>query len=1132
MKKRLIITLVFAIIFNAYSQQNYPLETVLQTGHLKYVSCSAFSPDGKYIATGGHDNTIKLWNIENGRQIRSFNQHTDKIKTVAFSPDGTKLLSASSDNKAIVFDVLTANVLAVFVTNKDALMGAYFSPDGSKVITMTNRDQTQIWDIKTASLLGTYKKGFSAKVHSLWFSPDGTKVLSYSNYKEAKLINIESKKDVLTLPFDKTNSMSYSPNGKYIAIGSAKLFAKVFDAETGKEINRFKDNENIKCDGCNTVIAFSHSSKILLTGSDKTGITQWDIETGKKIKNIKTNKERLRFVKFSPNDKYILAKTDKKIFIFDAKSGKQIFDLYDKQLNYFEPYFSPSSKSIITPHKNNTVAIWNIETSKITQIFKGYLNKKRNDGLKFKQTDWTAKNILKYITMKPAIAISPDGKYIAKGKIDSIVVMIDIATGKIVKQFVGHNKIVFGLDFSSDGKMLATCGGDRQIKIWNTQTAEEIITLIGHKDLVFDVKFSSDNKYLISGSWDGTLRIWEVATGKTVQYINLKTISPYVVGFSANDLYAVSSDLGKNLKFWESDSGKEFRQIVGHTDIVADFVFTPEKRTMITASWDGTIKVWDVLTGMLINKFTSHNGAVNSVACDPKGKYIVSASSDRSIKFWDIATGKELRSINAHSNSVTSVKITPDGDKLISCSVEGVVKVWDLKTFQEIYTYIQIDRQNWLSKNPQGYFDGSKQALKSVNYVSGMEVVSVGSLFEKYYTPNLIKRLMEGEKFSETNTDLNKVMKESPQVDIKVTKGNTQITNVVSDSTYKWRDTKIPITVDVTKQGGELDEIRIYNNEKLVLSEPIGVAPVFRGVDKFSKTYDINLLNGYNNIRAVVINKQRTESLPKSIKINYDGEDALTDLYIFAIGINEYKNPKYNLKYAINDAKAYVDTVSKNSKDLFNKIEITFVKNEEANKTNIISKIKDLSVKVGPEDVFLFYYAGHGVMSIEKDASEFFIVTYDVTNLYGDTKMLKEKAISASEILSFSKNIIASKQLFVLDACQSGGAIDAFASRGSGKEKAIAQLARSTGTFFLTASQDVQYANEVGNLKHGLFTYALLEALSGKADGGANDNKITVNEIKSYVEDRVPQLSEKYHGSAQYPAGYSFGQDFPIVYVK
>ena len=186
----------------------------------------------------------------------------------------------------------------------------------------------------------------------------------------------------------------------------------------------------------------------------------------------------------------------------------------------------------------------------------------------------------------------------------------------------------------------------------------------------------------------------------------------------------------------------------------------------------------------------------------------------------------------------------------------------------------------------------------------------------------------------------------------------------------------------------------------------------------------------------------------------------------------------------------------------------------------------EITKNIGPEDVFIFYYAGHGVMSLD----EFYLVMNNVTNLYGDDEMLKQKAVSAHELLELSKEISAQKQLFVLDACQSGGALTALAQRGAAREKSLAQLARSSGTYFLTASQDAQFANEASDLKHGLFTYAILEILTGK--NGNSDEKITVNQIKSYVEIRVPELSEKYHGTTQYPTSYTFGQDFPLVIVK
>jgi len=201
-------------------------------------------------------------------------------------------------------------------------------------------------------------------------------------------------------------------------------------------------------------------------------------------------------------------------------------------------------------------------------------------------------------------------------------------------------------------------------------------------------------------------------------------------------------------------------------------------------------------------------------------------------------------------------------------------------------------------------------------------------------------------------------------------------------------------------------------------------------------------------------------------------------------------------------------------------------------KRNVITELEKMSTKIGPEDVFVFFYAGHGVMSEGYDESEFFLVMNDIVNMYGNKKQLSDKGLSGKELMEFSKEISAEKQLYVLDACQSGGALQAFASRGFGREKALAQLARSTGTFFLTASQDAQVANESNELKHGVFTYSLLEVLKGDDEPSAQDERITVSELKTYAEDRVPELSKKYQGYVQYPTSYGFGQDFPLVILK
>ena len=165
------------------------------------------------------------------------------------------------------------------------------------------------------------------------------------------------------------------------------------------------------------------------------------------------------------------------------------------------------------------------------------------------------------------------------------------------------------------------------------------------------------------------------------------------------------------------------------------------------------------------------------------------------------------------------------------------------------------------------------------------------------------------------------------------------------------------------------------------------------------------------------------------------------------------------------------------------------------------------------------------------DKKEFYLVPHDVTQIYGADGALAQKGLSANQLQQFSKDIKAQKQLFILDACQSAAALEhVVAARGAPEEKAIAQLARATGTYWLTASGSEQFASEFTQLGHGAFTYVLLEAISGKADTG--DKKITVKEIDSYLQEQVPEVTAKYKGTPQYPASYGYGNDFPIGLVK
>ena len=160
---RLLLLFSFALAINiSWSQDEYPLETVLQKGHSKYITASDWHPSGKYIVTSGFDNSIILWDVATGKEVRLFNRHTDAVWSVVFSPDGKQILSSSADQTIKLFDVLSGDLVHSWDIPKDEVRHAYFSPDGKYVMLIGNRDTYFVYDRVTAEPIGEWAKDHSA----------------------------------------------------------------------------------------------------------------------------------------------------------------------------------------------------------------------------------------------------------------------------------------------------------------------------------------------------------------------------------------------------------------------------------------------------------------------------------------------------------------------------------------------------------------------------------------------------------------------------------------------------------------------------------------------------------------------------------------------------------------------------------------------------------------------------------------------------------------------------------------------------------------------------------------------------------------------------------------------------------
>ncbi|MDA7803777.1 hypothetical protein N8987_04305 [Crocinitomix sp.] len=248
--------LITGSIAQLIAQTDYPLETVLQKGHKDYIRCYDFSSDGSFLVTGGYDNSLILWELSSGKQIRIFTGHTERLRSVTFNKSGTEFLSVAADNHIKIFEVITGKELLDVSAAGIEFFNAYYSPNETYIYALTNRDDVYIWSRKTGRVKGVVKKEFAAHHEHGIFSPDESHVLSTDGYRGTAVLDVLSGDTVLTLHFDKVYSQSFSPDGAYIVVSSRKQFSSVYNAKTGELMHELRYGD-VMCDGCNAHHVFS-----------------------------------------------------------------------------------------------------------------------------------------------------------------------------------------------------------------------------------------------------------------------------------------------------------------------------------------------------------------------------------------------------------------------------------------------------------------------------------------------------------------------------------------------------------------------------------------------------------------------------------------------------------------------------------------------------------------------------------------------------------------------------------------------------------------------------------------------------------------------------------------------------------
>jgi len=743
------------------------------------------------------------------------------------------------------------------------------------------------------------------------------------------------------------------------------------------------------------------------------------------------------------------------------------------------------------------------------------------------------------------LAASPDGASIAFVYKDKTIKIFDVTASRFTQRFTASFTEIFDVRLTNDGKLILIEPGKVTILLWKTgETAKSF-------PLEFDatkVDFAPNAQRLAVGQMQGVVTIYDVNEMVEIRKITYAKHHVSALALSPDGkrvAVGVMATLRKQnpIQLFEIATGNVLTETPKGFYTVANFSQNGDQ--LFVGGWNSMIskKVVKVLDGNTLapmREFTNTLNVVNMSApysCVQYGSKALTATVAKSLDVYDMNSGgivfttraDAIKSTPFWTMGIGPAKIFPlgkEGKFIMNVSGNNINQIYDAKSNAIIGYFYSDSDDDFSIVARDGRVDGTAHALSRVYWTakSSSGRTSLESTFEKSYTPRLLPAMLSQVGDESPAFEVDEVLEKIPVLELKSFNG--ELPNKGEPATgFASKHKKSTVVIAVAKNLEETNEVKLFQNSKLIKA--------IKNSGQNTFTFEVSLSKAFgeeNYFYATATSKSGIEAEKVKFVVTYQGADeGQPTLYLITIGINEYKNPKYNLNYAIADADAVEKAVQERSASLFGRIVPFHIRNSEVVRSKIQSVFEEIRNQSKEQDMLIVYYAGHGVMSsgAVKDA-EFFIIPYDVTQLYGKDEMLYEKATSASEIKEYAGAINAQKQVFIIDACQSAGVLETVATRGAAEEKAIAQLARSTGSFWITSTGSDQFATEFAKLGHGIFTYALIEALQGTGDGN-HDKKLTVREMSSFIENRVPELSEQYKGAPQFPSVYSFGNDFPLA---
>jgi WD40 repeat protein len=602
--------------------------------HGALVSAVAYAPDGSFVAAGGQDRTIRLWEPATGKELATLRGHTGSIQSLAISPDGKTLASGGqglAGGTILLWDVKDrAAAPRRLIGHTDSVHALLFTPDGKSLISGGWDGTIHVWDVATGKHLRSIGTG-KWRIRSLALAPGGKQLASANLTGEIgkfvgsiQLWELSSGKHVREVVGGQKTiyHIAFSPDGNTLASGQDDG-PKVWEVASGSQLVRL--GQTFTYTPC---VAFAPNGRSVLAGGSGF-LIEYHLPTGRERRSFEVGALYTYAAAFSPDGKTLATGNTHSVGLWDFATAKQRFadSGHDGQIAAL--VFAAGGKELLSAGYGRTIFRWDAATGRLIGRMPG------------PQPFWNS-----------TLVLSPDGKTLAAFGPDFSVVLLDAATGAPRTKFTRHRpantsgSAQMSVAFAPDGKSLFSSASfiDPHLRRWEAATGNEILAIpTEKKEQTTGLVVSPDGKTLYSASRTGSVRVWDAATGKELRQIGQPMQWPTCLALSPDGRFLVTA-LSNRACVFDAATGRQLHEFARPGGYAGCIAFSPDGRTLAVAgNPTAPTRFWELASGKLRLELPAPGGAVQATIFSPNGRLFATAGGDTTALVWDFRALPLLR---------------------------------------------------------------------------------------------------------------------------------------------------------------------------------------------------------------------------------------------------------------------------------------------------------------------------------------------------------------------------------------------------------------------------------------------------------------------------------------------------------